>query len=407
MIVAALADSDSYLKWAAGTLDRIAPTAERRVLVVENPVMPSAQQRRHALDGTSFAETDVPVLPVELAIESVRGADAVLVAARGETAAYLLRRLSQREDRPVLLSGIPGIAFPITRAALVYRAQADLVIVHSHHERRSALEVAERHGWSVRPVLANLPFLERRPSTGTDVVLAAQALVPRTLREREHLVSCFVEAARAHPHRRFVLKVRAVAGEQQTHVERWALDSLPPMRDAPANLVVRAGPMSAALDTAGALVSVSSTALIEAVARGIPVLAIDDYGVDEAHINTVFRGSGFLGPTSDLIAARFRTAATAWTRDNYLHESRDVDAPAIVAALAEQRATSGLPVRRPVRSTRGGRLRQAWDRRRALGRHDRSVLGGLALVVGMPVRAVMVTGRRGLIAARSATRSLR
>ncbi len=407
MIIAALADSDSYLKWAAATIDRLAPDADRRVVVVENPVMPSEQQRRHALAGTSFDVADVAVLGVEKALASLRDADAVLVAARGETAAYLLRRLAARESRPVLLSGIPGIAFPITRKALIYRAQADAIIVHSHRERRSALELAERYGWPVRPVLANLPFLERRPSAGDDVVLAAQALVPRTRHEREHLVSSFVAAARAHPQRRFVLKVRAVSGERQTHVERWALDSLAPMMDAPANLVVRAGSMTSALDTAGAVVSVSSTALIEAVARGIPVLAIDDYGVDEAHINTVFRGSGVLGDTSELVAGRFRVAATPWTRDNYLHESRDVDAPAVIRELVALREQSGLPARRPVRSTRGGRLREAWDRRRAFGEHDPSALGVLAVVVGTPARVALIAGRRVLRGARSLTGSLR
>lgn len=407
MIVAALADSDSYLKWAAGTLDRLAPTAERRVVVVKNPVMPSEQQRLHALRGTSFDTSDVAVRPLEAAIESVRDADVVLVAARGEMAAYLLRRLADRASRPVLVSGIPGIAFPISRKALTYRAQADLLIVHSHRERRSAFEVAELHGWLVRPVLASLPFLERRQSAGDDVVLAAQALVPRTLPEREHLVARFIEAAREQPHRRFVLKVRAVAGEQQTHVETWALDSLSAMADAPHNLDVRAGSMTAALDTASAVVSVSSTALIEAIARGIAVLAINDYGVDESHINTVFENSGVLGDTSELVAGTFRTATPDWMNDNYLHDSRDVDAPAAIRELVALRETSGLPERPPVRSTRGGRLREAWDRRRAFGEYDRSALGNVALVVGTPVRLAVVGARRLTRGARGTVGSLR
>ncbi len=397
MIAVALADSDSYLKWGAATLDRIAPEADRRVAVVANPVMPSAAQRAAAVAGTSWATQEVPVMTVDAAVALVRDlqADAVLVAMRGPTAALLLSMLAELPQRPVLWSGIPGIALPARRKALVYRAQADLVIVHSHQERRAFTELDRDEGLAHRFALTTLPFLERRPSTGDDVVLAAQALVPATRPEREVLVHRFVEAARRRPDRWFVLKVRAQRGERQTHDERWPLDEiLATVRDAPANVHVQSGPMSAALDRAGAVASVSSTAIIEAVARGIPAIVLDDFGVGDEQLNGIFIGSGLLGSGDDLIEGRFRVADAEWSTQNYLHEGADDDARAALDDLVQRRARDGLPQRPPARSRTGGVLREAWNRRTALGRHDARALGVVALAIGVPARAIVRGARR-------------
>ncbi|UTT63037.1 DUF6716 putative glycosyltransferase [Microcella humidisoli] len=404
MIVVALTDSDSYLKWGAATLDRVVPEAERHVIVVANPVMPSVAQRDAAVASTSWRGGEVAVMQADDAVAFVRAieADAVLVAMRGPMAALLLAMLAELPRRPVLWSGIPGIALPARRKALVYRAQADLIVVHSHRERRAFAELDRDAGLAHRFALTTLPFLDRRPAHGDDVVLAAQALVPVSRAARTTLVARFAEAARRHPERRFVLKVRARAGERQTHDERWPLDAvLHRIGETPANLVVQTGSMSAALDRAGGLVTVSSTAILEAIARGIPALAINDDGVDDALLNTTFIGSGLLGSTDDLVAGRFREPDAAWAADNYLHDPADDDAAQHLDELQRLRLQGALPARVPARSTRGGVLRRAWDRRTALGRHDGDPLGLVALVVGTPVRAVVRAGSR--LRARAAT----
>lgn len=397
MIVIALADSDSYLKWAAATLDRIVPRAERRLIVVANPVMPSDRQRATAVAGTSFAPESVEVLSVDDALESVRrtGADVVLVAMRGPLAALLLAMLAELPDRPVLASGIPGIALPARRKALIYRAQADLVLVHSHHERRAYAQLDADLDHHHRFALTTLPFLERRPSDGDDVVFAAQSLMPATRADRLRLVQRLADAARHDPHRSFIIKVRAMGAERQTHDDRWPLESLLlELPDVPPNLQVRAGSMTTALDGAGAVVSVSSTALIEAVARGIPALVLDDFGVSDELLNSIFEGSGLLGSTDDLVAGRFAHADPDWSVDNYLHDPDDDDATAVIRRLVDERTHSGLVTRPSRRSSAGGSLRRAWDRRTALGRYDGRPLGLVALAIGVPVRGLVRLAQR-------------
>ena len=395
MIVVALTDSDSYLKWGAATLDHVVPDAERHLIVVANPVMPSVAQRAAAVAETSWAGRSIEVLSADAAVARVRDlrADAVLVAMRGPTAAVLLAMLADLPRRPVLWSGIPGIALPARRKALVYRAQADLMVVHSQHERDAFLALDRAEGFHHRFAVTSLPFLVRRPSAGHDIVFAAQALVPATRVHRRHLVAQLVAAAEANPDRRVVLKVRAHAGERQTHEERWPLDALLPAR-VPSNLIVQGGSMSAVLDNAGAVASVSSTAIIEAAARGIPALVLDDYGFGDEQLNGIFQGSGLVGSTADLVAGRFHLVNADWARRNYLHDARDNDAFARLSACIDQNARAPLDVRPARRSTVGGRLRHAWDRRTALGKHDGRPGGVLALTVGIPARAVVRVARK-------------
>lgn len=77
--------------------------------------------------------------------------------------------------------------------------------------------------------------------------------------------------------------------------------------------------MSTALETAAGLVTVSSTAAIEATALGVPVIALDSFGVSKSLLNTVFVGSGLLGGRSEVVAGRFRHPHPDWLRDNYFH----------------------------------------------------------------------------------------
>lgn len=393
----ALADSDSYLKWAAGTAERLAPDGAGLALVA-SPVAPSPAQCRAALAQTRWRDARLVPAPLAALVARVRDErpDAVLVGMRGPTAAVVLAELAALPGRPVLLTGLPGVGIPAARKALFYRAQADAMIVHSLRERDDFADRARQLGWSQRFALTTLPFLERHPSAGDDIVFATQALVPESLADRRAIVALLVELARRHPHRRVVLKLRALDGEAQTHRERHPLDALLKEVERPSNLLTRHDSMLAALDTAGALLTVSSTALIEAVARGIPGIALTDFGVGDTLINTVFEGSGLLGDMEDALEGRFRMPDPAWAARNYLHDRELDDAPQMLAELVARREAGRLGSARPAQRSRlGGPLRAAWDRRTALGAHEPGALAALALVVGVPLRFIaQKLGRR-------------
>jgi hypothetical protein len=397
----AIADSDSYLKWAAAFLGALPGVTERELILVETPVLPSETQRAAALAVGGVDPDRLLCLPLQEVLAALRRErpDAVLVALRGPVAAVLIRLIAELPVRPVIVTGLPGISIPATRKALVFRRQADLFVLHSRREIREFTRLSRENGWTHRFALATLPFVEQRTGArGEDLVFAAQAVVPRERVDRERLLGMLIAAAAADPSRRVVIKVRAVAGERQTHDEDA---SFPELLDEfcasgvviPPNLVVSTAPMSTALDTANGLLTVSSTAAIEAIARGIPVIALDAFGVSDQLINPVFEGSGLFGGEDAVVRREFRHPDPAWLADNYFHPVESDDVAAQLQALVAARSQGVLPAREPARRP-GGRLRLAWDRKRAFGDADRTVSGAVALAVGTPARATVQAARK-------------
>ncbi|HEU0205121.1 MAG TPA: DUF6716 putative glycosyltransferase [Pseudolysinimonas sp.] len=393
----AIADSDSYLKWAAAFLGALPEVTERELILVETPVLPSAGQRSAALAVGGVAPEQLVSLPLAQVLDALRRErpDAVLVAVRGPVAAVLIRLIAELRDRPVIVTGLPGISIPATRKALAFRRQADLFVLHSRREIREFTLMSREYGWTHRFALATLPFVEPRTgANGTDLVFAAQAVVPGPLEDRARVLDVLIAAARADPTRRVVIKVRGLAGERQTHDEVASYpELLEQVPDAPANLVVSTAAMSAALDQAEGLMTVSSTAAIEAIARGIPVIALDIFGVSPQLINPVFDGSGLFGGEQAVVRRRFRHPQPAWLDDNYFHPPEADDVAAQLEALVAARRQGVLPAREPARKVGGG-LRLAWDRKRAFGEADRTVSGAVALAVGKPARATLIAARK-------------
>jgi hypothetical protein len=415
-----VADSDSYVKWGAALAPTLPDEWTARFVVIASPVQPSDRQLADALAGTAFTTDDALVRHLDELDAELDAFDphAVLLSLRGPFVRVVAPRLNARPNRPVLVSGFPGLTIPAVPKAVIYREQTDLVVLHSRREVRDF----DANAWElgIRPMfgLATLPFLSTAAvrwssrtrcartetevestgaaaSAGTDLVFAAQAKVPAERADRVKLLAALAELARRRPEHRVVVKVRARAGEAQTHAEEHDYaDLLADLDRVPANLVVEDGPMAAHLARAAALVTVSSTAALEAIALGLPVLLVDDFGVSPAMINTVFEGAGLFGSTTDLVVGRFRHADAAWLADNYFHEPDATDWVRRLTALVEAREIVELPPLERRYDLSGGALRTAFERRRMLGPFDRTLAGTLAWGVGVPVRGVVRRMRR-------------
>lgn len=401
--VLAIADSDSYVKWGAALLSHAPQEWDRRMVVLASPVLPSADQLLSALAtaGRGFGRPSIVDLSA-LAVRISRSQpDVVIISVRGPLVKVVVRAIiGATLKRPVIVTGLPGISIPATRMAVAHRAQADLFIVHSRREVREFAALAARMRIDQRFALATVPFLPSTASAAVavtgDVIFAAQAKVPVAKADRILLLGWLAESARQHPDRRVVVKVRASPGEHQTHAEAHEYAELmtelsPP---APENMVIGGGPMAAHLAGASGLVTVSSTAALEAVALGCPVLALEDFGIGRSLINTVFEGSGLFGRADDLIAGDFKQPAAEWLDDNYFHGIENDDWVAQVTELLAVRSAGEFELKLLKRGVAGGQLRRAWDRKRALGRFDRSWTGMIALAVGMPALLTLRSARR-------------
>ncbi|HEY2643288.1 MAG TPA: DUF6716 putative glycosyltransferase [Galbitalea sp.] len=420
MKILGIADSDSYVKWGAAALAATPAHWDKSFVIIETPFLPTESQRHAAVEGLPGFGTGLPHLSstpevVSLAqltqLVEAEQPDAVLLSLRGPMIRVIIREIvAVAKSRPILISGLPGISIPATRKALTFRSQVDLIILHSKHEIRDFTGITERLRIEQEFGLATLPFL-REPhdehEKRDEIVFAVQAKVPKLLDERVAIVNWLAECARRNPKKRVVIKLRAVGDEKQTHAEEFPYDQLlAQLKNRPANLVTESGSMAAHLQRAVGLVTVSSTALIEAAASGVPGLALDDFGVRGSLINTVFEGSGLLGSSAQLVAADFRHPSAEWLDDNYFHAEADNDWIDHIDALTAARDEAALPLRRLAYGRAGGRLRFVWDRKRALGELDTSVAGHVALVIGYPARQVLRIARRTRGAARQIGRRL-
>ncbi|NII40454.1 hypothetical protein E9228_001090 [Curtobacterium flaccumfaciens] len=413
--VVGLVDTDSFAKWGAHLLSAAPAHWSLELLTVATPRSASPAQLRAA-----FRDVDARLGPIDLAPPEPSGVDdvvarlqadppdAVLVSCIGPVAEVLIDQvLRSVARRPVLLSGLPGISFPAKWKGVFLRARADLFVLHSHREVREYRAMATAGGVQPSFALATLPFARTAGSSRTgvrrdSVVFAAQPSVPAEEDDRRRLVGWLADTARAHPEWRVVVKTRAAVGEQQTHRETFPYADLVPA-DAPSNLVVEAGPMSVHLDRAVALVTISSTAVLEAAARGVPALTLTDFGTSRSLINEVFVDSGLEGTADDLVHGRFGTVRPEWMADNYFHPAADDDWADRAEELMRLRDADMLVDRPAARRSRGGLLRRAWERRNALGDHDRTTIGRLAAVIGTPIRAVKRSIRKARRALRPAT----
>lgn len=405
--VVAIADADSFVKWSAALLDTV-PDIRRHLLLVRTPLTVSAEQERGALAGTGFGADAVTRLRFDELSGWLAGhlPDVVVLAGRGPFVRLVMRLIDRLPRRPITVTGLPGMSIPAQRGALEYRRESDLLVVHSHREERAFEELGRRLGIAVPSAVATLPYarvpVAARPHSGaggvavaerpgTDLVFAAQALVPAERHERAELAQILRAAALADPSRRVVVKLRSRAGEVETHLERDGYAEL--LTDRPVNLVFSYEPMADALATAEGLLTVSSTAAVEAIARGIPVIALDTFGVHKPLLNTVFTGSGLLGGAEDVIARRFRHPDAGWMRDNYFHPATESTWWDRVQELVMLRRAGALRAK-IVPVGRGGALQAAWHRKSVLGDEDRTVLGAFALAVGTPLVRAIIALRR-------------
>ncbi|MGG7510805.1 DUF6716 putative glycosyltransferase [Plantibacter sp. YIM 135249] len=424
--VIGIVDSDSFVKWGATTLDSAPAEWEIELLLLETDVSATDRQVDIALLHTRFRADAVDRLTFPELIGRVgeRAPDAVFVATRGPVAEVLIAAIADLgPGRPVILTGLPGISIPPKWKGLFYRAQADVFVLHSHREVSGYRRLAREHGLEPAFALARLPFLDAAaltsaerghlpghgpgdaearpadvpPAPRTRVVFATQATVPPERGDRLRILLWLRALAIRRPDLDVVVKVRGLAGDPQTHHEHFPYDELLSealQKPLPTNLRVATGSMAVHLALSVGLVTVGSTAAIEALAAGVPVIVLDDFGVDDDLINTVFTGSGLLASHTDLMNGVFHEPEREWLEQNYFHPDRDDDWIERTNDLLDDLDRGTLPARPRARQSRGGALRTGWERKRALGRYDTSWLGRISYLIGRPIQLAKQLLRR-------------
>lgn len=318
---------DSQLKWAVG-LAREFPSDEWTWTVA------APADYRTALSSDQIAAIGCPE-PELLAwadlLAAARTADCVVLALQGQLVERftdemaLLRRAEPADREPVVVTGWVGIVIEKLVAGYLDRAGSDLVAVNSADNLREFENAARLLGLPLdNLLLTGLPLLPARPAARREgpirtVVFADQPTIPTQRWDRAYVYQRLIDYATAHPERRVLLKPRHRPWESTFHrMDHHPEQVLAELPKPPSNFALTYEPITELLPSTDLMLTVSSTAGLEAVAAGVRTAFIADLGVHEKHGNQVLLNSGLITTFDDLIADRVPNPQQAWLDDVFV-----------------------------------------------------------------------------------------
>lgn len=257
--------------------------------------------------------------------------------------------------RPLLVVGFIGIAMDYLLKGLALRQGADVICVNTKHDYQQAQQISHKMGFdSSVLVKTGYPMaigekrqaIRTQPNSGRRIVFATQPHWPGLL-ERKYIIARLLKGCQRCPDDRFIIKLRLPEGKKSVHNEPYHYQRLFKQMDVsqPANLEFAYGSMQEVLDETDVLVTVSSTAAVESIARGIPTAILSDFGYSTDYGLHHFIGSGLLRSLEQVIDGDIGTPRNEWLEENGFGHDDDRQAlHARLDALLLRQSEQGQPL---------------------------------------------------------------
>ena len=312
-----IAAFDSQLKWVAGIRDVLVTRGfDCRVVVPEVRSALSPGQ----IVAAGFAAVE-SVSWGEL-LERAVASDVVICGLSGpftlRFTVDLAASVVAGEPGPVVVTGWVGVIIEKITAGYLDRVGSDIVAVNCVEDLEHFVTVAQQLALSSdNLLLSGLPILgstaaPQRSDPVRCVLFADQPTVPGPAPERLYLYRRLIDYAYAHPEREVLLKPRHRPGEDTFHTMKHHPEDLLSGTESPANFRIDYTPISEILPRVDLLLTMSSTACLEAVGSGCRVGLVLDLGVHERYGNHVFLASGLLRTFDQLIADDLGPPERSW-----------------------------------------------------------------------------------------------
>ena len=320
---------DSQLKWA-GTIRR---ALESKGFACRT-IVPS--DIRHAISDTQVADCGaeaVAYLPWADLVSGSLSADVVVLAIQGPQVRRFCHDMFDLVELtgavpPVMITGWVGVIIEKIVAGYLERFATDIVAVNS----RSDLATFEKVARSLQLptdnlLLSGLPLLSGENHEAPvdtpirTVMFADQPTVPQTREDRLYVYQRLLSYARAHPDREVVLKPRHRIGEDTFHRMKFHPEVLLSGVRRPPNFSIDYTPISDRLADLDLMLTVSSTAALEAVGAGVRTAFIADLDVREQLGNHIFLESGLLRTFDQLEKDDIGAPAQSWVEDYFFDKA--------------------------------------------------------------------------------------
>lgn len=420
--------ADSFIRAADAIADRLEVAGYETAFWLTrfgdfNPARAADHLRDLAFDRPFVAGPLIELLSARA--DELARADAVIAALPGSEVRRVMHAIGAQRAaferggrRPIVASFYNGVAYENWVEGFLSRAGADVHAMNGAHDRERCLPAAAAFGIDTdNIVVTGLPGLDRavavernaratEPGPG-DVVFAAQPTVPGSFDERRYLFERLFDLAEADPSRTVRFKPRLRPDQATMHdvllFDEDVYQAVRRVRTPPANFEITHEPMDRLIARAGLVVTVSSTAAVEALAAGVPAALLGDFGLPDHYGGSYFLESGLITTLDRLLAGEVPTPDPAWLASRVVADGRNcerlveatdtlVRAQAAANAMTpirpgfEPRARSEVARLDPGSAARGGAIE------RVVGRVGRAVLR-----VG-PVKAV---AKRAYLAVRA------
>ena len=252
--------------------------------------------------------------------------DIVVISLIGPTLRRFIFNLFSAQtgvQRPVLVTGWVGVIFDKLLAGYLDRAPCDVVAVNSTEDLRKFENTAKQLGIPIdNLVLTGLPLLaatakKQRSCDIRKVLFADQPTVPSRKTERYFIYKKINEYALLHPNREVILKPRHRLSEDTLHKIKYHPELLLKDTKLARNFRIDYTPISEIIESVDLLVTISSTAALEALSVGTKVAFPLDLGLNERFGNHIFLNSGLLRTFSQINKDDIGHPDTQWLKSYF------------------------------------------------------------------------------------------
>jgi hypothetical protein len=316
---------DSQLKWAETLRRGLESRGFTCRLIVPSDI-------RHAISDRQIADysgSAVAYMPWTELMTASLNVDVVVLAIQGPQVQRFWHDLFDAVELtdaspPVTISGWVGVIIENITAGYLARYTSDIVAVNSRSDFATFQSIARNLELPTdNLLLCGLPLLSGiQPDMPVDtpvktVMFADQPTVPQTREDRLYVYQRLMAYAHAHPDRQVVLKPRHRIDEDTFHRMRFHPEVLLANLKKPPNFSIDYTPVSERLANLDLMLTVSSTAALEAVGAGVRTAFIADLDVREQLGNHIFLDSGLLRTFDQLEHDEIGVPNTAWIEDYF------------------------------------------------------------------------------------------
>lgn len=338
---AAFAHYDAYLNnagafiqavtEAGGTADFLTLTS--RGMNVSKTQVASACRQWPRMNGCTPLQTNIEDLcnPAFLA-----GYDGIFLGAGGEELLAGFRNLSKAfqhlgSQRPVIVTGFPGIVDAGRTAGMLFRCPSDIVLLPAPAQLsiyRFEMALLGKHtGNALLYGMPSLPAssVHQVSSEKTNRILFIdQSAIPSSASERKELVKQLIRLLNVHEEAEIWIRERVRDGETSIHEAADGTKLSTVVADlrfdfpSVARIRIKDEPLHALFHHVDGAISVSSTGLVEALAAGLPVASLKTFSHMPEYGNGFFRKSGLQVSIDQILEARWPIADSQWVKSNVL-----------------------------------------------------------------------------------------